>query len=73
MQEFSDEFIQRWLALTTQDSYDAQKRKIKFIWYDFLNMVIRKSKTQGHQSRHAIGPKTESEDNMRENINSENA
>ena len=41
MQDYTAEFMQRWLALTIENSYEAKKRLIRFLWQQFITSLIK--------------------------------
>ena len=40
-QEYSVNFMQRWLALTVTNSYEARKRLNRFLWQQFITGLIK--------------------------------
>ena len=40
-QDYSANFMQRWLALTIQNSYEARKRLNRFLWQQFISGLIK--------------------------------
>ena len=40
-QDFSANFMNRWLALTAQNSYEAKKRLNRFMWQQFISELIK--------------------------------
>ena len=43
-QSYSSAFMQRWLALTVQNSYEARKRLTRFLWQQFISGLIKDGK-----------------------------